>query len=59
MIEFCTPLSVCFFILAYSELILQSALPGLMKSLPMPVSTSGVSGISARHFRNCRSFDEL
>ena len=27
--------------------------------LPMPVSPSGVSGISARHFRNCRSFDEL
>ena len=25
----------------------------------MPVSPSGVSGISARHFRNCRSFDEL
>ena len=25
----------------------------------MPVSPSCVSGISARHFRNCRSFDEL
>ena len=27
--------------------------------LPMPVSPRGVSGISARHFRNCGSFDEL
>ena len=27
--------------------------------LPMPVSPSGVSGISARHFRNCRRFDKL
>ena len=28
-------------------------------SLPMPVSPSCMSGISAHHFRNCRSFDEL
>ena len=27
--------------------------------VPMPVSPSGVSGISACHFRNCQSFDEL
>ena len=27
--------------------------------LPMPVSPSGVSWISARHFWNCLSFDEL
>ena len=27
--------------------------------LPMPVSPSCVSGISARHFWNCRGFDEL
>ena len=27
--------------------------------LPMPVSPSGVSGISARRFRNCRGFDKL
>ena len=27
--------------------------------LSIPVSPSGVSGISACHFRNCRSFDEL
>ena len=27
--------------------------------LPMPMSPSSVSGISARYFRDCRSFDEL
>ena len=27
--------------------------------VPMPVSPNGVSGISARHFRNNQSFDEL
>ena len=27
--------------------------------VPMPVSPSGVSGISVRRFRNCRSFDKL
>ena len=27
--------------------------------LAMPVSLSGVSGISAIHFRTCRSLDEL
>ena len=31
----------------------------LVSVLPMPVSPSGVSGISACHFRTCRSFDEL